>query len=37
MDYFVLLAFALWAFSYVVRHLPYEQGWSGDDGDEPEL
>jgi hypothetical protein len=37
MTYFMLLAFALWAFSYAVRHLPYEDGWSGDDGDEAEF
>ena len=37
MTYFMLLAFALWVFSYAVRHLPYEDGWSGDDGDEAEF
>ena len=37
MDYFILLAFSLWVFAFVLRHLPHEQGWSGDDRDEPEL
>lgn len=35
MTYFMTLALAMWGFSLVVRHLPWED--SGDDGDEPEL
>jgi hypothetical protein len=37
MSYLVILALSLWVFYVVVHHIPYEDGWSGDDSDEPEL
>lgn len=37
MSYIVILLASLTAFYVAVRLIPYERGWSGNDGDEPEL
>ena len=37
MSYLLLLALSLAGFALALRCYPYEDGWSGDDSDEPKL
>jgi hypothetical protein len=37
MSYVIIVITSLTAFYIAIRLIPYERGWSSDDGDEPEL